>query len=311
MNKNSGWYETFFRGYDAALGRFMQVDPLASSFSSSSPYHYAYNNPVLFNDILGDSSQEYSRFERIGPSSSNHWTNDDFYRNMSAEYFVNNHNNMSNGGTWSNGQAHYFGSPSEASAAVTLGFWVDFPYGPGPGDIATQSQRSIFITGSQQGFDQLFKQFRETYYGGTISAIESMNPVFSTENWKFDWGIVYGESNADVNSKNPGGTAPHYRTNTIFVRIHVSAFANPKLLALVLGHELVHARDIGNGNHFTWGNEFPAERDDIMEYHAWEWTLQAEQNPRINTSYGEGAGYRLEQLGPLLPAGFDFNDYNR
>src|SRR5688572_31953718 len=29
LNTNSGWYETFFRGYDATLGRFMQVDPLA------------------------------------------------------------------------------------------------------------------------------------------------------------------------------------------------------------------------------------------------------------------------------------------
>lgn len=29
LNANSGWYETFFRSYDAALGRFLQVDPLA------------------------------------------------------------------------------------------------------------------------------------------------------------------------------------------------------------------------------------------------------------------------------------------
>lgn len=78
LNENSGWYETFFREYDAAIGRFMQVDPLASSFGSHSPYHYAYNNPMLYNDVLGDSS--------LGPGSGNHWS--DGYRSVSGNYMM-------------------------------------------------------------------------------------------------------------------------------------------------------------------------------------------------------------------------------
>lgn len=67
LNANTGRYETFFMGYDAALGRFMQVDPLASVSSSYSPYHYAYNNPVLFNDPLGDRPEEVMRdLEKYG-----------------------------------------------------------------------------------------------------------------------------------------------------------------------------------------------------------------------------------------------------
>jgi RHS repeat-associated protein len=81
LNENSGWYETFFRGYDAALGRFMQVDPLASLFSSSSPYNFANNNPVLFNDVMGDS------VDHVGPGSGHHWS--DQYQSMSAETFLN------------------------------------------------------------------------------------------------------------------------------------------------------------------------------------------------------------------------------
>ena len=42
-----------FRGYDATLGRFMQVDPLAVVDNSTSPFAFAGNNPVLFNDPLG------------------------------------------------------------------------------------------------------------------------------------------------------------------------------------------------------------------------------------------------------------------
>ena len=51
LNQSTQWYETFFRGYDPALGRFLQVDPL--SFSEQATYQYAGNNPVIFNDPIG------------------------------------------------------------------------------------------------------------------------------------------------------------------------------------------------------------------------------------------------------------------
>jgi RHS repeat-associated protein len=41
------------RGYDARIGRFMTVDPHASSYPSLTPYHYAGNNPVAFIDPSG------------------------------------------------------------------------------------------------------------------------------------------------------------------------------------------------------------------------------------------------------------------
>jgi|GEM_PF-3374447 len=53
LNKNTGWYETYFRSYDPTLGRFVQVDPL--SVSEQATYQYAGNNPVSFNDPLGAS----------------------------------------------------------------------------------------------------------------------------------------------------------------------------------------------------------------------------------------------------------------
>lgn len=39
--------------YDPVLGRFNSVDPLADQQSSLTPYHYSYNNPILFNDPTG------------------------------------------------------------------------------------------------------------------------------------------------------------------------------------------------------------------------------------------------------------------
>jgi RHS repeat-associated protein len=46
-------YHANVRGYDPVLGRFMQVDPLASQFPAWNPYHYVYNNPMKFIDPTG------------------------------------------------------------------------------------------------------------------------------------------------------------------------------------------------------------------------------------------------------------------
>jgi RHS repeat-associated protein len=112
LNQNSGWYETFFRGYDPILGRFHQVDPLAHASSSHTPYTYAFNDPVFYNDPNGDYPQEVAldmersggsgqaiqtfpgddNFAsggnpyRIGPGSGNHWT--DGYSSAYRDYFL-------------------------------------------------------------------------------------------------------------------------------------------------------------------------------------------------------------------------------
>ncbi|MDX2303919.1 MAG: RHS repeat-associated core domain-containing protein [Microscillaceae bacterium] len=54
LNGGKGYfYETDFRGYDPQLGRFVQYEPLADLYSGISPYQFAFNNPVRFNDPLG------------------------------------------------------------------------------------------------------------------------------------------------------------------------------------------------------------------------------------------------------------------
>jgi len=48
------YYQTFNRNYDAALGRWIGVDPKAEGTESMTTYQYARNNPIMFNDPLGD-----------------------------------------------------------------------------------------------------------------------------------------------------------------------------------------------------------------------------------------------------------------
>src|SRR5690606_33670064 len=48
-----GWYDYQSRNYNPALGRWMNVDPMAPKYFSHSPYAYALNNPVYFIDPDG------------------------------------------------------------------------------------------------------------------------------------------------------------------------------------------------------------------------------------------------------------------
>jgi hypothetical protein len=45
---------TFYRKYDAQLGRFTGIDIRAEESYGMSVYNYGANNPVLYNDPMGD-----------------------------------------------------------------------------------------------------------------------------------------------------------------------------------------------------------------------------------------------------------------
>jgi|SRR6185437_9306744 len=55
------YYQTFYRNHDAALARFVSVDPMAETVESMSTYQYAGNNPVMNNDPMGDIFYQFAK----------------------------------------------------------------------------------------------------------------------------------------------------------------------------------------------------------------------------------------------------------
>ncbi len=55
LNEELGldWHDFDARNYDASLGRWMNIDPLAEDYYEWSPYNYSYNSPLKFNDPTG------------------------------------------------------------------------------------------------------------------------------------------------------------------------------------------------------------------------------------------------------------------
>jgi RHS repeat-associated protein len=143
LNTITGVYDLEYRNYDPILGRMNQVDPMASQYSSLTPYNYSFNDPVTFNDPDGadpikkeplptdanpDPGTGWGAWHlpgmggsgswRIGPGSGNHWS--DQYRSAYDNAMLMSSNTFNS----------FYGinDDNRASFAASLGSYVPSAY---------------------------------------------------------------------------------------------------------------------------------------------------------------------------------------
>jgi RHS repeat-associated protein len=126
------WYDFSARNYDPAIGRWMNIDPMGELLMSHSPFNYAFNNPVYFDDPTGmlpglSPSQLYNLIEDINflvDMSQSNFKLDEVV--VSAETDINNNSEPTGVNSWGyRTGGMYWGRTGKASE-LSLG---DLPTG--------------------------------------------------------------------------------------------------------------------------------------------------------------------------------------
>jgi RHS repeat-associated protein len=300
LNATSGWYDLPYRNYDAALGRFMQVDPLATSEMAT--YQYAGNNPVFFNDPMGAAMARPS-WNRA------YWMSNGMVESESRGNLPTGLEEGGGGGHW----ADSYRSVEMNAALMSQGSFDNFyglSYGIGGddrrGDLAERIQSStgymtyvqdangniisdILITldgkqVAQQEGQEWFRTFLMENFGDEI---RGLNRLAKESGQRLAWWIdAEGKYASDPGI--PGDTRRIKERNTTYVSIHAYPLAkamagDPRLLYVIVAHELVHATDIINGNRdlwYDWYGEFMGHK--IMEHHAYTRSAAIEEQMGVN-----------------------------
>ena len=167
--KGLNWYDYGARHYDATLGRWFVVDPLAEKYYSSGPFVYCGNNPVNRIDLFGM----------------------DWYQNNETKYYVwYDDDNEREGYTYVGGQGSVLGEfESIINDLLTNVYGVGSMYNSGFSFDIVPNDKGALIGSKERGWD-----FLDEFIAGTgpeVSVFLSDHPY--TKDMKASDGVIKGQ----------------------------------------------------------------------------------------------------------------------
>ncbi len=163
LEEELGYYNTFFRKYDAQIGRFTGVDIRSEESTEMSVYNFGANNPVMYNDPFGD---KYTHMDGHG----NKWHGRDLLAGTAAEGIQYRQGNgfdgfddMGSGGTVGPFGGFWYNFLSNAEFGRT---YVNTPSGTGTAfnfKYGNESGSGNFVTNTDYGESFFYEQQGENY----------------------------------------------------------------------------------------------------------------------------------------------------